>query len=97
MSPHWPPRGEAISFKQCFLGEPDGFGYRTQWDAPAPALVADKVPRPAFGHVLQDLADHDARAFEGGFAVADFRVSHDVLAQFNAFRYAFAVFHCLKS
>src|SRR5208283_1483910 len=66
MFPHWPPRGEAVSFEQRFLRESNGFGYRAQWDAPAPALIADKVPRPAFGHVLQNLPDHDARAFERG-------------------------------
>jgi hypothetical protein len=95
MLPHWPARGEAISFEQRFLRESDGFGYRCQRDAPTPAPVADKVPGPAFGHVLQDLPDHDARTFKSGFAVADFRVGHDVFAQFNALRWVFAVFHYL--
>jgi len=79
------------------LRQPDGFGYRAQRDTPAPALVADKVPRPAFGHIFQHLPDHDACAFECGFAVADFRVGHDVFAQFNALRSVFAVFHYLKN
>ena len=36
------------------------------------------------GHVLEHLADHDARAFESRFAVADFRIRHNVLPQFDA-------------
>jgi hypothetical protein len=44
------------------------------------------------GQFIQNLPDHDTRAFERGFAVADFGVGHDIFAQFNA--PMFSVFHC---
>jgi hypothetical protein len=58
--------------------------------APAPSLD-NFSRRHAVGKFVENLPDHDAGAFERGFAVADLRVGHNVFAQFNAL--AASIFH----
>ena len=63
----------------------DCLGYRCERNAPAPALVADKLPGAAFSDVLKHLPNHYSCAFERRLAVADRWVGHDVPSQLNRF------------
>jgi hypothetical protein len=83
--------------EQGLLREPDSLGYRAQRDASTPAMVANEVPRPSRGYIIQDLPDHDARPFERGLAVANFGVGHDIFAQLDAFICPFAILHNRKN
>lgn len=66
------------------MRKPNGFSNCGHGDSSSPALVANKVPRAAVSHVIQNLPDHNACAFERGFAVADIGVGHNIFTQFNA-------------
>ena len=44
-----------------------------------------------FGHIIEDLPDHYPRAFERRFPMADFRIGHDVSAQFDSRRCLFGM------
>ena len=72
------------------LREANRLGDCREWETPTPTVVANEIPGTSVSHILQNLPDHDARAFEGGFAVTNRGVRHDVLAQFDAL---LAVFH----
>jgi hypothetical protein len=48
-----------------------------------PSDLAYEVPRLSVSDVLQNLPYHDPCALEGGFAMADPRVGHDMLAQLD--------------
>jgi len=91
-----PVYGAGGRFEPGGLCKSDGFGDRAQRNAPTPALVADKIPRPALGDIVQHLPDHDTGALESGLAMADFGVGHDIFAQFNALTGAFAIFHACQ-
>ena len=74
--------------EQGATGEFDGLANGGQRDASATAHVADEIPRMSVRYVVQDLPDHDTGAFEGGLAVADERVGHNVFAKFEALGFA---------
>ena len=61
----------------------DRLRYGGQRNAPAPPHVADEFPGMTIRYVVQYLPDHDAGAFEGGFAVADQGIGHDKLPEFD--------------
>jgi len=69
----------------------DGVGDGGFGELVASPTADNKVPRQAVLDVLKYVRDEDARAFEGDLAVADMRVRHHVLAQFNAPRASFHV------
>ncbi len=82
--------------------EPDRFADGRKRNPPAPARAADELPGPAFRHIIQDLPDHDASAFERWFAMADFGIGHNVLAKLNPFaktlrRVVRSIFHIESS
>src|SRR5205823_3253906 len=72
-----------VSVEQSTTGEFDCLGYRCQGNAPAPPLVADELPGVSVRYVIQYLPDHNTGAFEGGFTMADQRIGHDELSEFN--------------
>ena len=51
---------------------------------PAVPLAFNLTPGQAILELFENDPYHDARAFECGLAAADFRVSHDVAAEFDA-------------
>ena len=74
--------GQTHAFRNGFPGHP-----------PAPDRV-NLIGRHAVGEFVQHLPDHDARAFESRFAVADVRIGHDVAPEFHpGWRALFTVFH----
>ena len=74
--------------EQGVPGEFDRLRDGGQRDAPAPSLATDEFPRMSLGYIIQDLPNHDARTLEGRFAVANQRIGHDVLAEFQALGFA---------
>src|SRR5437588_11308071 len=84
----------ALVLKQ-FAGQFHGFGdsCHRNFAAPRPDYP---LPRRAIGHLFQYLEYHNARAFEGRFAVADLRIGYDVFAEFQAIAFAICLrFHAV--
>ena len=69
--------------QECATRDVNGFEHGGLAHAPAPG-IHDLVNGFAAREVFKNLPDHDAGAFEGGFAVADERVGHDVFSEFKA-------------
>jgi hypothetical protein len=65
------------------VGNRDGFGDGLLGN-PAIPLAANLGPSQAALELIENNPYHDARAFERRLAAADFRVSHDVAAEFDA-------------
>ena len=75
------------------MRKPNRFGDSLKRDAAAPAIVTNEIPRTAFRDVVENLRNEDARAFEGWFAAANFRISDDIIAEFAAGRVAWLRSH----
>src|SRR6266568_1094394 len=65
------------------VGDRDGFGNGLVGNAAIP-LATDLGPRQAAIELLENDPNHDTGASERGLATADFRVGHDVAAEFDA-------------
>ena len=65
------------------VGDRNGLGNRLRRNPPVP-LADDLIPLHALLKLLEDKPHHDARVFERRLAATDFRIGHDVAAEFDA-------------
>src|SRR5688572_19404664 len=73
----------AVSVKQGSTSQTNRLGNRSAANAPTPSLN-DLLAGFTACQRIQNLPHHDPSAFEGRFAMANFGVRYDVLAEFNA-------------
>src|SRR6266849_4776800 len=94
-------RLENASILEQFAGQFHCFSDGFHWDFAAPG-PDNPFPRRAEGNLLQNLEDHDARSLERRFAMADWRISDDVFAEFDSFaiivcfRFHVSAIHCAR-